>query len=81
MFDDLYEPRQSPLEMAAGNLSDAEDVLAKVKNKHPVNQDEVDAAQAKVDRFKARLLKLDPHGVGAVYAKSETIVALARQLS
>lgn len=73
--------RKSTLELIAGHLSDAEDVLAQAKNRLNCNQAEIDAAQAKVDRFQARLLKLDPHGIGAVYEQSEKIVAIARQLS
>lgn len=75
------ESKPSPLELVAGNLSDAEDVLAKAKNQLHPNQSEVDVAQAKVDRFKARLLKLDPYGIGEIHSKSATIAAIARQLS
>lgn len=69
----------SPIEVTAMHLDDAESDLAKAKNGCIAS--DIAMAQARVDRLKARLLKADPIGYGAVYATQPAIVAIAQQLS
>jgi len=68
------------VEITGGALSDAEDDLAKLKDKLHRDEVAIEAAQGRVDKFKARLMLLDPFGVGSVYVGDAKIAAIASRL-